>query len=161
MTEMYHVRLDFGYNTKWDEFDYDTFKSCWPLATDEKPTSLYSVNTGPCRISSEEAAGIAILGVKLELIPYPGAMITKMEGRKAWDYGEIPQVADLVSGRAVQITIPDTALLLINEVTVKDDCCTDELQGMLDDGWRLLAVCPPNAQRRPDYVLGRRKVREK
>lgn len=23
--------------------------------------------------------------------------------------------------------------------------------------WRILAVCPPNAQRRPDYILSRRK----
>ena len=25
----------------------------------------------------------------------------------------------------------------------------------LDDGWRILAICPPNSQRRPDYILGR------
>ena len=45
----------------------------------------------------------------------------------------------------------------IDEVQVLTDCCTEALQGELDDGWRILAVCPPNAQRRPDYVLGKRR----
>lgn len=58
-------------------------------------------------------------------------------------------------GAAVQIHVPDLALMLISEVTNLDDCCTQELQNYLNDGWRILAVCPPNAQRRPDYILGR------
>ena len=45
-------------------------------------------------------------------------------------------------------------LLGINELCLKEDCCTDELQQALDEGWRLLAVCPQES-RRPDYVLGR------
>jgi len=56
---------------------------------------------------------------------------------------------------AVQIHVPDLALMLISEVMHLDDCCTDVLQGYLNEGWRILAVCPPNAQRRPDYILGR------
>lgn len=42
----------------------------------------------------------------------------------------------------------------INELLLKEDCCTDSLQEALDEGWRLLAVCPQES-RRPDYVLGR------
>ena len=42
-----------------------------------------------------------------------------------------------------------TRLLLLS------DACTDELQGALRDGWRIIAVCPQPSQRRPDYVLGR------
>lgn len=57
----------------------------------------------------------------------------------------------------IQIAIPDLALLSITEVMVEDDACTDKLQGRLDDGWRIIAVCPPNSQRRPDYILGRSK----
>jgi hypothetical protein len=60
-------------------------------------------------------------------------------------------------GAAVQISIPDLGLLQIDEVTHLDDACTNELQKLLNEGWRILAVCPPNAQRRPDYILGRRK----
>jgi len=74
-------------------------------------------------------------------------------GRAKWD---APSPEDLLAGRVVQIAIPDLGLLVVNEVTHLDDCCTDDLQRHLDDGWRLLAVCPPNAARRPDYILGRR-----
>lgn len=57
----------------------------------------------------------------------------------------------------VQIAIPDQALMKIDEVTYEEDCCTDKIQDLLNEGWRIIAVCPPNAQRRPDYILGRRK----
>jgi hypothetical protein len=38
-----------------------------------------------------------------------------------------------------------------------DDACTDNLQAHLNEGWRIIAVCPPDAKRRPDYILGRTK----
>ncbi len=55
----------------------------------------------------------------------------------------------------VSVTIPDEGILAIDEIFVATDSCTDALQGFLDEGWRILAVCPPALQRRPDYVLGR------
>jgi hypothetical protein len=55
----------------------------------------------------------------------------------------------------IQVAIPNLALLEIRTVQVLEDACTDRLQLELDDGWRILAVCPPNSQRRPDYILGR------
>jgi hypothetical protein len=42
-----------------------------------------------------------------------------------------------------------------NEVEVREDYCSDELQKMLMKGWRIVAVCVQPDQRRPDYVLGR------
>jgi hypothetical protein len=63
--------------------------------------------------------------------------------------------ADLaVNGGMVQIHIPDMQLWFVNQVTYLEDACTDKLQDMLNEGWHILAVCPPNAQRRPDYILG-------
>jgi len=50
--------------------------------------------------------------------------------------------------------VPGFNLGLINDLNLMQDCCTDELQGMLDSGWRLIAVCPQES-RRPDYILGR------
>lgn len=46
------------------------------------------------------------------------------------------------------------ALSLYNELMLASDCCTDELQTRLDEGWRIIAACP-QPQRRPDYILGR------
>lgn len=57
----------------------------------------------------------------------------------------------------LHIAIPNIGLLAIDEVTWVEDACTQSLQRKLDDGWRILAVCPPNGQRRPDYILGRTK----
>lgn len=57
----------------------------------------------------------------------------------------------------VQVQVPHIGLLMMQEVMVEENCCTDILQRRLDEGWRILCVCPPNAQRRPDYVLGRSK----
>lgn len=53
----------------------------------------------------------------------------------------------------VNVAIPNVGLLLINKVRVEEDCCTDRLQACLDEGWRILAICPQE-QRRPDYILG-------
>jgi hypothetical protein len=41
-----------------------------------------------------------------------------------------------------------------NDITLKENCCSDELQVELNNGWRMLAVCVQPDQRRPDYILG-------
>jgi len=58
-------------------------------------------------------------------------------------------------GIVAQVHIPNVGMYLINEVDVLEDACTRTLQSHLDDGWRILCVCPPNGQRRPDYIIGR------
>lgn len=55
------------------------------------------------------------------------------------------------------VAVPGLGLLLIDEAKVWQNLCTDELQRQLDEGWRILAICPQPDQRRPDYVLGRSK----
>lgn len=144
----------------WVALDWKEFQKLWPLATDEnKPDNAYGL-LGPCRLSYEEVAALQLLGVELELMPLPGAMLTKMRdgNRSLWD-SEIGH-KDLMDGSAVQITVADNALLFIDEVELYEDCCTHLLQDKLEEGWRIIAVCPPNAQRRPDYILGRRKWKQ-
>ncbi len=110
------------------------------------------------RITMEEAAKLQEAGIKLELEGIDGTMLqaNKSNGQRHDKYGEIHSL-DLVGGQVVQIAVPDLGVLQIDEVDWIEDACTQVLQGKLDDGWRILAVCPPNAQRRPDYILGRKK----
>lgn len=60
-----------------------------------------------------------------------------------------------VTNHSLHVHIPNIGLLSINEVRLLENACTDSLQNLLDDGWRIVAVCPPNGVRRPDYILGR------
>jgi len=53
------------------------------------------------------------------------------------------------------VAVPGLGMLTIDTVHVETDLCTETLQGLLDDGWRIVAVCVQPDQRRPDYVLGR------
>lgn len=55
----------------------------------------------------------------------------------------------------VGVHISDLGLLSVKEVTWLEDACTENLQDHLDNGWRILAVCPQPNSRRPDYVLGK------
>lgn len=73
--------------------------------------------------------------------------------------GTMPIAQALPNGGVtnVYVQVPHIGLMMIEEVDVLTDCCTEELQRALYKGWRILCVCPPNAQRRPDYIIGRAK----
>ncbi len=53
------------------------------------------------------------------------------------------------------VIVAGTSVMEIKHVKVERDYCTDALQGDLNKGWRILAICVQPDQRRPDYVLGR------
>lgn len=55
----------------------------------------------------------------------------------------------------LHVSVPNLGLLVMNSVSLLQDACTDALQRKLDEGWRILAICPQPDQRRPDYILGR------
>lgn len=57
----------------------------------------------------------------------------------------------------IHVALPNLGLIMIDEVELLNDCCTDMLGSHLKDGWRIIAVCPPLDARRPDYVIGRSK----
>lgn len=54
-----------------------------------------------------------------------------------------------------EVHMPGHSLSMYNDMMLKEDCCTDEIQSTLNSGWRIVAVCPQPDQRRPDYILGR------
>lgn len=59
------------------------------------------------------------------------------------------------------VHVPGLGLLIMNELHVERDSCTDRIQERLDEGWRIVAVCPQPDQRRPDYILGRTNLSRK
>jgi len=142
---------------KWSDEVYAEMRKLWPCNSwpeDRSKTTYFPVTRQ--RLSMDEAAAIEALGVKLDIEGVDGTMITKLKDRPS-PSGYEDTLDRLREGSAVQIAIPDLGLMVINEVEVLDDSCTHRLQDYLDKGWRILAVCPPNAARRPDYVLGRKK----
>lgn len=68
---------------------------------------------------------------------------------------------DTVYNEKCEVHIPGFGLLLIDEVIVEKDFCSESLQDRLEKGWRIIAACPQPDQRRPDYVLGRTRQQEK
>lgn len=53
------------------------------------------------------------------------------------------------------VHVSNLGLLHINQLGYAVDKCTEELQDILNKGWRLIACCVQPDQRRPDYILGR------
>lgn len=53
------------------------------------------------------------------------------------------------------VHMPGNMLASYNEVMLLENSCSDVLQANLQQGWRIIAVCPQPDQRRPDYILGR------
>ena len=80
-----------------------------------------------------------------ERLTGPNASITSIVDKKP-DGGTYNQLVNVAVGGS---TLP------IDVVKVVEDCCTNQLQGELDSGWRIVAVCVQPNQRRPDYILGK------
>lgn len=123
----------------------------------EKPEEDWYMEITAQRITMEEAHNLSKAGIDVRLEGVDGTMLSKLQDKPKVDkYGAVHPI-DLYNGSTVQIVVPDIGVLQIDEVDWMEDACTQALQDRLDEGWRILAVCPPNAQRRPDYILGRRK----
>lgn len=71
--------------------------------------------------------------------------------------GTIPYKIEGVEGdvKELHFHAPNTALIGITKVDVLEACCTDELQLKINEGWRIICVCPPLNKRRPDYIIGK------
>lgn len=62
--------------------------------------------------------------------------------------------ADVGWNAKTQSPLSGPVLHSFNQVMLCEDYCSDQLQSRMNEGWRLIAVCPQES-RRPDYVLGR------
>jgi hypothetical protein len=65
---------------------------------------------------------------------------------------------DQVFNKKVNVHISGNSLLELDDVDLLQDSCTDELKDRLNEGWRIIAVCPQPDQRRPDYIIGRKEA---
>lgn len=155
-----YVKVEYHSSDDWGKVDWELLRCTWPAELpEEKPKDHYALGhySEPVRLTLEEADAVARSGLKMNLVAPPGNQFTKKRNRNDWEPDAQILPDHLRRGEAVQISVADVGLLLIDEVDFMEDACTHSLQSALDDGWRILAVCPPCAQRRPDYILGRRK----
>lgn len=67
----------------------------------------------------------------------------------------LEKMNDQLFNKKVEVHVPGDALLNIGEIEVSLSACTETIQARLDEGWRIIAVCPQPDQRRPDYIMGR------
>ena len=104
----------------------------------EKVTTKY----GEHIIDDRELQELSDLGVKVELKRFKGTLPYRVEGVK----GGVDNL---------HVHLPNNVLVGFDKVTWLEDACTEELQKMIDEGWRMICVCPPLNKRRPDYILGK------
>ena len=78
-------------------------------------------------------------------------IVSKME---SLDIPTQAATAEHVYNERCDVHVPGNMLISYNETLLLEDSCTDNLQSYLNSGWRIVAVCP-QAQRRPDYIMGR------
>lgn len=151
------ARCEFGYESrdflaKKSTEDWDFFEQVKKILHDTRtPTQEVRHDSfqwpTEAILSLEEVQALSDLGVSVTIKKIRGAIALEQV---------IPQ------GKVtVHVQVPHIGLFAVNEVYLEENCCTDRLQQRLDEGWHLLCVCPPNAARRPDYILGRTKVEDR
>ena len=100
------------------------------------------------------------LDIKAEILPVGKDQIFTLQKRDGLEkrLQQLEADATFLRDRAsgiMQVHVPNMVLLTFNKVLLVEDCCTDLLQGHLDCGWRIVAVCGPISERRPTYILGK------
>lgn len=113
----------------------------WEVDKPEPP--MWYRSGEPIVLTQSDMALIASLGLKFEVV--------KIKNTYEHKHNDGNVIYNL------NFALPNIGLLSIDEVTWRDDVCTQAIQSLLEEGWRIIAVCPPNGARRPDYILGRTK----
>lgn len=133
-----------------------------PALTQDQMIALrdYAVNT--VRFEKDDEGGDRLDWsinpiVSAEAMSYfPGAKVLRTVDNAS--IRSIGQRNTTVVNERCSVAVAGLGLLTVNDVKVRVDLCTEELQRELSEGWRILAVCVQPDQRRPDYVLGRTVV---
>lgn len=101
-----------------------------------------SWHPGEILMDDAEAAVLTAVGIELS--------VSRIKGLS----GPPPESWKAGGGPVTHVSVANIGLFAVRRVEVLENACTYDLQSWLNRGWRLLAVCPPNDQRRPDYILG-------
>lgn len=149
--------------------EFDTWHESWKALTEDGYAELRSLVPDLPEVKTdwmstnftvdlvEIQSVIMKYRIELKLHPLKNGMLVSLKDRVAALEREckLTRTQLAIGDAIVQIHVPNIGLIAMNEVKVLNDACTDSLQQELDEGWSILAVCPPNEQRRPDYILGR------
>jgi hypothetical protein len=154
---IYRISLGYGVNDVVKAMDRETYARFREKVADfvhfdewkedkPEPPSFWSYNNSLYAVE-EDLLSLTRHGISYEVKSF----------KNGYWRGDQPTQGNM-GGTHIHITVPNIGLLMIDEVTWEEDACTQQLQSRLDDGWRILAVCPPNGDRRPTYILGRKKT---
>lgn len=114
------------------------------IPSNAREDSGWYYGVGEKLVSLETLQTLTLFGLK--------PLITRINSMSGRDLqGQI--VRDKMDA-VMQIHISNVALLEVAAVDVLEDCCTKNLQEHLDNGWRIIAICPPVGTRRPTYIIG-------
>jgi len=67
----------------------------------------------------------------------------------------VDKIKDNTFNSRTNVHVGGGLITTYNDLMLKENTCTDEIQIELNNGWRIIAVCNQPDQRRPDYILGR------
>ena len=117
----------------------------------------FTVKTDPDEWSDWETPSAVsfVTDIKALQADYPWLQVDVKRIRGQFIEGPPSNPKDLMhSTQITNISIPSSGLFAVQTVHWLEDACTETLQEYLNDGWRIVAVCPPNDTRRPTYILG-------
>jgi hypothetical protein len=160
-----------AYDDAWEKVtaeQYELARLMFPALPEKRPEDRWGYHGADNLVDLDEVIKFSeTTGVKITLKPMGKGMAffnrqgvpEKLAGM-ADDLKLIKQKLSF-EGQVVQIHVPNFSLLNMNQVKLLEDCCTDKLQETLNEGWRILCICPPLNERRPTYILGRHAPEER
>lgn len=140
------VSFMFKYDTKFTTEEQERLKGIFPAISFGADDTCWTTLTATMDLA---------LSLGYELSEVKPVMIPGMPEHTTTDelVYMLKRALDANFNTKVEVHVPGDALMKINELRLVEDACTDTVQQMLNDGWRILAICP-QPQRRPDYILG-------
>jgi hypothetical protein len=168
--EMPMVKVECDSYGAWDKLtteQYEAARLLFPNLPEKRPSDKYGYYGAEGVLELDTIMAFTeATGVKVMLKPMAKGMaffnregmVEKFE-RLSDDMHLVKQKLSF-EGQVVQIHVPNFTLLNMNQVMLLEDCCTDQLQKELDNGWRILCICPPLNERWPTYILGRHTPEE-